>query len=70
MLCLSSQSFKDWRANSVDSDVVAHDEPPHLDLPCLQIHLFEFFISTLGVSCFCENVQTDETQHVEFMKKQ
>ena len=28
------------RANSVDLDEVAHNEPPHQDLCCLQIHLF------------------------------
>ena len=27
-------------ANSVDLDEVAHDEPPHQDLRCLQIQLF------------------------------
>ena len=44
---LSSQEYlgngTDWRANSVDPDEVAHDEPPHLDLHCLQIQLY--FIS-------------------------
>ena len=28
------------RANSVDLDEVADDEPPHQDLHCLQIQLF------------------------------
>ena len=28
------------RANSVDPDEVAHDEPSHQDLRCLQIQLF------------------------------
>ena len=27
-------------ANSVDLDEVAHDEPPHQELRCLQIQLF------------------------------
>ena len=31
--------FKDWRANSVDLDEVAHHEPLHQDLHCLQIYL-------------------------------
>ena len=31
-------------ANSVDLDEVAHDEPPHQDLRCLQIQHF----SSLG----------------------
>ena len=31
------KKFVDNRVNSVDSDEVAHNEPPHLDLPCLQI---------------------------------
>ena len=29
-------------ANCLDSDEVAHDEPPHLDLYCLQIQLSSF----------------------------
>ena len=29
-------------ANNVDPDEVAHHEPPHLDLNCLQIKLFFF----------------------------
>ena len=29
--------IKDQRANSVDLDEMAHYEPPHLDLRCLQI---------------------------------
>ena len=29
--------FKDKWANSVDPDEVAHNEPPHLDLYCLQL---------------------------------
>ena len=49
--------FKDWRANSVDLDEVAHhepphqdlhclhnDEPPHLDLHCLHIQLFSSLV--------------------------
>ena len=32
--------FKDQRANRVDLDAVAHYEPLHLDLRCLQIQLF------------------------------
>ena len=34
--------FKDLRANSVDPDVVAHYELPHLDLPFLEIQLYIF----------------------------
>ena len=30
------------KANSVDPDEVAHNEPPHLDLHCWQIQLFCF----------------------------
>ena len=37
---ISYLEFKDWRANSVDLDDVAHYEPPHQDLRCLQIQLF------------------------------
>ena len=32
------------QANSVDPDEVAHYEPPHLDLLCLQIQLVRFCI--------------------------
>ena len=31
-------------ANSVDSEEVAHYEPPHLNLLCLQIQLFSFLV--------------------------
>ena len=34
--------YKEYRAVSVDSDEVAHDEPPHLNLHCLQIQLFSY----------------------------
>ena len=37
------------RANSVDPDEVAHNEPPHLDLRCLQIQLFKFFDALRGL---------------------
>ena len=37
---MSYREFKDLRANSVDLDEVAHYEPPHQDLRCLQIQLF------------------------------
>ena len=30
--------------NSVDLDVVAHNEPPHQDLSCLQIQLFSSLV--------------------------
>ena len=32
-----------WIEDSVDSDEVAHYEPPHLNLRCLPIQLFPFF---------------------------
>ena len=34
--------FREQRAISVDPDEVAHHEPPHLDLLCLQIDEFIF----------------------------
>ena len=37
---VSYLEFKDKRANSVDLDEMAHYEPPHQDLRCLQIQLF------------------------------
>ena len=36
-VCKFARDFKDFRKNSVDLDEVAHDEPPHQDLPCLQM---------------------------------
>ena len=30
------------KANSIDPDEVAHNEPPHLDLHCLQFQLASF----------------------------
>ena len=36
--------FKDSGANSVDLVEVAHYEPPHQDLRCLQIHLFSSLV--------------------------
>ena len=30
--------------NSVDLDEVDHDEPPHQDLHCLQIHIFSSLV--------------------------
>ena len=30
----------DYRTNSVDPDLMAHYEPPDLDLGCLQIQLY------------------------------
>ena len=33
-------------ANSVDTEEVAHYEPPHLDLHCLKINLFHFLTLT------------------------
>ena len=37
---ISYEEFKDQRVNSVDLNEVAHYEPPHQDLFCLQIQLF------------------------------
>ena len=39
---LSYWEFKDYWANCVNPEEVAHYEPPHLDLYCLQIQLFSF----------------------------
>ena len=39
--------LKDYRANSVDLDEVAQDEPPHQELHWLQNQLF----SSLVVTC-------------------
>ena len=36
--------FKQLRANSVDPDVVARNEPPHLDLHWFQIELFSSWL--------------------------
>ena len=49
--------FNDKRANSVDLDEVAHHEPPHQDLHCLQIQLFSSLVlKELRISdtvCLC-----------------
>ena len=44
MICLSLIILKTEKleANSADLDEVAHDEPPHLNLRCLQNQLFSF----------------------------
>ena len=39
--------FKDKKANSVDSDEVAHYEAPHLEILCLQSQLNVFYFSLL-----------------------
>ena len=51
--------FKDWRANSVDLGEVAHHEPPHQDLHCLQSQLFSslvlrvyFVLIDMAYNCF------------------
>ena len=40
--CVILRGLIDQRANSVDPDEVAHHEPAHLDLHCLQIQYFHF----------------------------
>ena len=37
-----TESFKEQLANIVDPDEVAHNEPPHLNLRCLQVQPFHF----------------------------
>ena len=39
-----NENFKTKRANSVDPDEVAHDEPPHLALHCLQTQLLSLLV--------------------------
>ena len=47
---MSYFKFKDYRANSLDPNEVALDEPPHQDVLCLQILFFFFpFFGTLWV---------------------
>ena len=41
---ISYWEFKDKRANSVDPDEVAQNEPPHQDLRCVQIQLFSSMV--------------------------
>ena len=41
---ISYWELKDSRANSVDLDEVAHYEPPHQNLRCLQIQLFSSLV--------------------------
>ena len=57
---MSYLEFEEERANSSDLNEVAHDEPPHQDLRCLQIQLFsslvlqglkqKFFVQTNVIS--------------------
>ena len=49
MLCprISYREFKDLRENSAGPDEVAHNEPPHLDLHCLQIQLFSVLVLSM-----------------------
>ena len=42
MFAKFQKQFKDLMAGSVEKDEVARDEPPQLDLSCLQIQLFLF----------------------------
>ena len=52
------------RANSVDPDEVAHKEPPHLDLPCLQIQSHSFLacegLITASLWVFCSHHKTKD----------
>ena len=45
---VKSKLYQDYRANSLDLDDVAHDvahyEPPHQELQCLQIQLFSSLV--------------------------
>ena len=41
---LATENSKTRGANSVDLDEVAHYEPPHQDLCCLQIQLFSSLV--------------------------
>ena len=58
---ISYSELKDYRANSVDLDEVAHDEPPHQDLRCLQIQIISSLVleelsRALGKgTCVCTN---------------
>ena len=45
---------KSRMANSVDHDEMAHYEPSHLDLHCLQRYLFEF-AGMKGLKCSMYN---------------
>ena len=49
---MSYRLFKIYRANSIDPDVAAHYELPHLDLGCFQIHktVFSFLVFYVAVS--------------------
>ena len=44
------------RANSVDLDEVAHYEPPHQDLCCLQIQLFSSLVLKELNATRCRNI--------------
>ena len=46
----SYQESKDYLANNVDLDEVAHYEPPYLDLHCVQILLLFFIAYSVNTS--------------------
>ena len=57
---IKSRLFQDSIANSVGLDEVAHYEPPHQDLPCLQIQLFSSLAlkELMNHKQHCFNAQT------------
>ena len=54
--------LSEFRAKSVVPDEVAHYEPPHLDLPCLEIQVFSFlaflrhFIRMISKHCIDNDI--------------
>ena len=60
--------FEDQRANSVDPDEVAHNEPPHLDLRCLQIQLHVQCIFVFGTSSIIRDA--DQTEQIHLLCKE
>ena len=48
---VSYREIKHYRANSVDLDEMAHDEPPHQELRCLQTQLFSSLVVKELITC-------------------
>ena len=60
---MSYREFKDDRANSIDPDEVAHKEPPHLYLRCLQIQLLSFLVFCFTMTSCCHPI-SDQRENI------
>ena len=70
--CYTYWEFTDKRANSVDLDEVAHNEPSHQDLHCLQIQVLSSLVLkklrqkySKSAKNWADNVYQDQTAPVQ-----